>query len=196
MQSHSIDEARERAALYALGALSNDEQQEFAAHLGTGCVLCCAEVDAFVSLSATLGESSPVHRPRPELRNLVHDAVDRIAGGDAATEIGGVRFVRTQQLAWEIGDAGAPKTKRLHHDPQRGYQSVLVRMLPGDTYPRHRHADVEEVYLVEGDLTLNGVTMHAGDYCCAEPGSTHDGISTEHGCTFVVFASERDEILA
>lgn len=196
MESHSIDAARERAALYAAGALSNDELQDLEAHLQSGCALCQSEVDAFAVAGAALGESAVRRQPRPALRQLVQDAVARLAEGPAVTESDGVRFVRGQLLPWECSEEGAPQLKRLHHDPQRGYRSVLVRMRPGDAYPRHRHADVEEVYLIEGDITLNGVKMQAGDYCRAEPGSTHTKLSTEHGCTFIVFASERDEILA
>lgn len=196
MSTHSIETARERAALYAAGALANDERQEFEAHLQSGCNLCQAEVDAFTTVGGLLAESVPVRRPRPELRRLVEEAVAQIASAPCVTEKGGVRFVRGDQLNWETSAQGTVQIKRLHQDSQRGYHSVLVRMRPGDTFPRHRHADVEEVYLIEGDVTLNGVTMHAGDYCRAEAGSTHSVLSTEHGCTFMVIASDRDEILA
>lgn len=196
MQSHSIEVARERAALYTTGALPHDEQQEFEAHLKDGCPLCQSEVDAFAAVGAMLGESAPLRRPRPVLRQLLQDAVTQLADGMAVTEKDGVRFVRSRLLAWESGEQGTPQIKRLHLDPQRGYRSILVRMQPGDTYPRHRHADVEEVFLIEGDITLNGVVMQPGDYCRAEPGSTHTRISTERGCSFVVLSSVRDEILA
>ena len=71
----------------------------------------------------------------------------------------------------------------------------LVRMAPGTSYPRHRHADIEENYLLEGDLTISGVTMKAGDYCRAEPDSVHSDIRTSGGCQFISIASEHNELL-
>ena len=37
--------------------------------------------------------------------------------------------------------------------------------------------------------------MKPGDYCRAEPGSVHTGISTRGGCQFITIASERNELL-
>jgi hypothetical protein len=93
MQSHSIEVARERAALYTTGALPNDEQQEFEAHLKDGCALCQSEVEAFAEAGAMLGESAPLRRPRPALRQLLQDAVAQLADGLAVTETDGVRFI-------------------------------------------------------------------------------------------------------
>jgi quercetin dioxygenase-like cupin family protein len=73
--------------------------------------------------------------------------------------------------------------------------TVLVRMAPGTSAPRHRHAEVEESYVLEGDVTISGVEMTPGDYCRAEPGSVHTGISTRGGCQFITIASERNELL-
>jgi anti-sigma factor ChrR (cupin superfamily) len=196
MPSHSIEAAHERAALYTAGALSVAEQQEFEDHLKHGCDTCQAAVDSFAGVAAMLAQSTTPRRPRAALRELVRESVARIAEEPVVTERDGVRFVRGGGLPWESSGEGAPQIKRLNHDSQRGYRSVLVRMKPGDTYPRHRHADVEDVYLIEGDLTLNGISMGPGDYCRAEPGSIHSELSTRHGCTFIVFASDRDELIA
>jgi anti-sigma factor ChrR (cupin superfamily) len=195
MQSHSTDAVQERAALYAAGALPDDEQREFEAHLQAGCSQCQAEVDAFQVVGARLGAAAPARRPRPELRRLVQETVDRSAGDSATTEQDGVLFVRSQLLPWMTHPKAGVQIKRLHHDPQRGYRTSLVRMQPGDKYPRHRHSDVEEVYLIEGDLRVNGVVMSPGDYCRAEPGSSHNEVVTERGCTFMVVACEHDEFL-
>jgi quercetin dioxygenase-like cupin family protein len=67
-------------------------------------------------------------------------------------------------------------------------------MAPGATLVAHRHADVEESYVIEGDLLVAGELMHAGDYCRAEPGSVHAGVSTIHGCVFIAVQSQRDEL--
>jgi len=51
------------------------------------------------------------------------------------------------------------------------------------------------VAVLEEDLTVSGVLMKAGDYCRAEPGSVHTGLSTSGGCLFIAVCSERDERL-
>jgi anti-sigma factor ChrR (cupin superfamily) len=195
MTGHSLETAREAAALYTVGAMPPEERQEFEAHLAGGCELCRTEVEAFAAVGGALAEASPTISPRPALRAAVLDAVARHAGAEAVTVKDGVRFVRSTLLGWEPGAVGRVQVKRLHHDSKRGYQSVLIRMLPGDRYPSHRHAEAEEVYVIEGDLTLNGVTMLAGDYCRAEAGSSHSEVTSRTGCTFIVFASDRDELL-
>jgi len=48
---------------------------------------------------------------------------------------------------------------------------------------------------LEGDLTLSGVEMKAGDYCRAEPGSIHTDITTRGGNVIILIASERNESL-
>jgi anti-sigma factor ChrR (cupin superfamily) len=196
MHSHPHDEADERVALYALGALTDAERDDFESHLGGGCARCRAEVDTFNRVTARLGELAPVRRPRAELRTAVLAAVDQVAAEPAVTELEGIRFVRAARVPWQMSTVPAVQVKQLAKDPQRGYHSVLVRMPPGSSYPQHRHADVEEVYVLEGDLTVNGVMMHAGDYCRAEAGSVHRDVFSEHGCTYIVFASVRDEFVA
>ena len=60
---------------------------------------------------------------------------------------------------------------------------------------RRGPAGIEELYLLEGDLTVEGYTMHAGDYCRAEAGSFHGEIRTKTGCKFIAIASREDELL-
>ncbi|MBI3302018.1 MAG: cupin domain-containing protein, partial [Deltaproteobacteria bacterium] len=108
----------------------------------------------------------------------------------------GSRFARATQMTWQEGNAPAGEIKALFVDQQRGYNTFLVRMAPGAMLRPHRHADVEESYLLEGDLLVSGVEMKAGDYCRAEPGSLHAGVTTRGGCVFITVCSQRDELLA
>jgi hypothetical protein len=49
---------------------------------------------------------------------------------------------------------------------------------------------------LEGDLLVDGVQMQTGDYCRAERGSVHVGVTSKSGCVFIAVCSERDELLA
>jgi len=73
---------------------------------------------------------------------------------------------------------------------------VPLRIDPGTVYPSHRHSDVEELFLLEGDLLVEGLRMGPGDYCRAEPNSLHGQVRTDSGALFLVLASNANEIVA
>ena len=195
---HTLDQVRERASLYALGALSGSEARQFEEHLSNGCSMCADEVRAFAAVTTDLASAAAPQTPRPALRTRV---LERIANDAAATESAvikqsGARFVRSGKLRWRESNAPAVEIKVLSVDKQRGYVTQLVRMEPGAVLRPHRHVDTEESYLLEGDLLVSGVAMHAGDYCRAEAGTLHEGVITRGGCVFIAISSLRDELLA
>ncbi len=110
-------------------------------------------------------------------------------------EQGGLLVSRSAEMAWQPGGVAGLSSKLLFVDQERGYNTLLVRMEPGTRYPRHRHVGVEELYLLDGDLIVEGQTMRAGDYCRAEPASIHGESRTETGCLFVLRASPHDELV-
>lgn len=63
--------------------------------------------------------------------------------------------------------------------------SWLVRLGPGGSLPPHDHQHgVEECLMLEGELEVNGVLYHAGDYSVALQGSRHDVVRSATGATF------------
>jgi anti-sigma-K factor RskA len=74
-REHSLEEGRDLAALYALGALCGDEAREFEQHLASGCSICAAEVEAFAPVVAELGYTAPPRTPREEVRVRVLERV-------------------------------------------------------------------------------------------------------------------------
>lgn len=191
---HSLEAIQERAALYAVGALRGDDARQFEAHLSGGCDACAAEVNAFAAAAAHLADAAGPAHPSPSVRERV---MERIVAPDLVLlDQAGVRIVRSAGLAWRPGRASAVEVKVLHVDAERGYATKLVRMAPGAALIPHRHADLEESYILEGDLLVAGVEMRAGDYCRAESGSVHDDIRTRGGCVFIAVQSQRDEWLS
>ncbi len=193
---HSVEEGRDRAALYTLGALPEDEACEFEQHLAAGCAVCAAEVEAFTPIVAELGYAARPQQPPASVRSRL---IERVAAESAAAPVidkEGMRFVRSERLAWKELDGPAVQIKTLFADKQRGYRTILVRMAPGASLLPHRHADIEESYVLEGGLLVSGVLMQAGDYCRAEPGSIHTGVTTTGGCVFIAVCSQHDEFLS
>ena len=193
---HSIDEARDRAALYVVGALRGEEEREFAEHLKQGCEVCAAEVKAFSNVTDELAAAVPPEAPSAKLRERVLDKIasEVRARNSATIDKNGMRFMLSNLMPWEETATKGIETKVLFRDAAHGMVTVLVRMAPGTSSRHHRHVAVEESYVLEGDVTISGVEMKRGDYCRAEPGTVHTGISTRGGCQFITIASERNEL--
>ena len=66
---------------------------------------------------------------------------------------------------------------------------------PAPATPPHRHYDIEECFVLDGDLRLDDSVLHAGDYQRAEAGSVHGVQWTEGGCTLLIISSTQDELL-
>jgi len=96
-------------------------------------------------------------------------------------------FFATTGLAWT--DAGGGITQKVLSEDADGTLTRLARWAPGTTSGAEviRHEYVEEVYLLEGeltDLTLDQ-TFGPGDYACRPPGMPHGPYRTGTGCTML-----------
>ncbi|MCK5897284.1 MAG: cupin domain-containing protein [Cocleimonas sp.] len=60
--------------------------------------------------------------------------------------------------------------------------SYLVQLEPAFKLAGHGHPFDEEIFMLEGDLTLGDTTLTAGDFHFAIAGSTHGEVSTAKGC--------------
>jgi anti-sigma factor ChrR (cupin superfamily) len=195
MSTHSSLEVHDQAVLYAMGALPGDEASEFEVHLGE-CDSCQEEVRSFSRVTEDLAAAAAA-APPPSLRRRVLERIadDRMADGRLALDGGAMQFVRVAALPWEQGAIPGAQFKLLYHDRERAYSARLVRLAPGTVYPSHRHARVEELFVIEGEALISGVLMRAGDYCRAEPGTVHVDISTSGGVVFFCLASDHNEAL-
>jgi anti-sigma factor ChrR (cupin superfamily) len=189
-----------------------DEARAFEEHLRQGCVVCRTEVEAFAATTAHLGHLADTAPPSPSLRARV---MGSIASEDPrcsdpsprslqvwklweneGTEADSIVRRRTEE-GWQRTTAEGVAVRRLFVDAARQMVTMLVRMDPGSSYPPHRHADVEECFVLQGDLHVGDeLVMHAGDYQRVGRDSVHDVQSTEGGCLLFIVSSLHDEILA
>ena len=84
--------------------------------------------------------------------------------------------------------------KLLATDTERARVSMLVRLAPGVDYPPHRHAGLEELHLLQGELMIDDRKLYPGDYNRAEPGSVDKRVWSETGCTCVLITSTLDKL--
>ena len=106
----------------------------------------------------------------------------------------GLTFVKASEGAWREIAQGVT-AKLLAFDPISRRTTTLLRFLPGTSYAPHRHAAVEELYVLEGGCSIAGREMAVGDYHRAETGTVHHDTSTEEGCLLLVISSSQNEML-
>jgi quercetin dioxygenase-like cupin family protein len=85
--------------------------------------------------------------------------------------------------------------KLLATDTEKNRVSMLVRLAPGTDYPRHRHAGVEELHLLHGELMIDDKKLYPGDYNRAEADTVDHRVWSETGCTCVPLTSIEDVLL-
>ena len=83
----------------------------------------------------------------------------------------------------------------LSNDAEHDRVSMLVRLAPGTRYPPHRHAGLEELHLLHGELWINDRKLRPGDYNRAEAGSADEDVWSETGCTCALITSSLSTLI-
>ncbi|MDX1252655.1 MAG: cupin domain-containing protein [Gammaproteobacteria bacterium] len=112
-------------------------------------------------MEALLQGVAPV-TPPPDLRAKV---LERIRSQPPASEFLTLR----QQQGWKSLALGI-EVKLLVMDKEAGTKSFLLRASPGVSMPAHDHDCDEECLVLEGEFTIDGMTLRAGDYQLAAKG--------------------------
>lgn len=187
--THLTEELQERAGLYALGLLSDDEADQFRSHLASGCRACEAEVANSEAALSLLPMTLPPCSPSPSVR-------ERLMSRVRASQLPpGMKVVRSGEGTWKDTPFPGVSTRLLDYDRETDRVTVLLRFAPGATYPSHRHRGAEQCLVLEGDVESAGVRLTAGDYSVAPAASVHGVLCSESGCLLLIMASRGDEIL-
>jgi hypothetical protein len=101
--------------------------------------------------------------------------------------------MRTQDLRWRLLFPGV-EVAIVHINRSTREQTGFLRAAPGTHYPNHRHAAIEEILMMSGDLIIQDQVYGAGDYIRSYPGSSHSPY-TKDGCMFFFRTSMDDEYL-
>ena len=195
------DEARDQAALAALGSLPPAERLTYDGHL-TECALCRQEVAALRAVVGDMTELAPEADPPEGLwaRVLQRVRAEQPAQAwkqwrDDAAAAAPLAFVAAEG-PWETTAVAGIEARKLFVDEKNDRVTMLVRMAPGSAYPSHTHGGPEECFVLQGDLRTGEVLQHAGEYQRAERGSVHPSQSTEGGCLLLIVSSLRDTFVA
>ena len=189
----SNGDVHELVSLFALGALDADEKLRFEDHLEE-CASCQAELRSLNEVTSGLGSSHSAEPPahlRERLLERTHGS--RQAPG-LVFEQNGILVARSTDIPWRTMGPGI-QVKLLYTDAERKYRTTLVRMDAGAYMPKHHHKEIEELFILSGELHVQGQIARAGDYCRAEANTIHEAAFTPSGAMFLAIACEQDEYM-
>ena len=189
-------ERSDLVASYALAALDSAESQLMAEHL-PACVECQQEYYSLGPLTGALTawRTQTLPPPAPIWTNLAERIANapRKKATSPAPSVTWSGAQDWQEPQWEEAAPGI-YCKLLSTDKEADRVSMLVRLAPGVSYPPHRHAGVEELYLLEGQLWIEDRLLYPGDYNRAEPGTADQRVYSETGCMCLLITSPSDEL--
>lgn len=180
----------ESAALYALRALPASELSAFESHLST-CSECRSEIEALGPVvDSFVSWPTDVLRPSASL----WERLSRQVCTESGIEPVSLPPRLPAKPEWQEVAKGL-SCRILSTDRDRSRVTLLVRFAPGTQYPGHRHSDIEECHVLQGDLWIDDKKFQAGDLARVEAGSVHHRAWSETGCTCVLLASLNDRFL-
>jgi anti-sigma factor ChrR (cupin superfamily) len=171
---------------YALQALPPGDIAAAEAHIAA-CAECRREVESLSGVVQIFAAwPTDVLRPAASLRERL---AQRIADETGKAPV--LSASAWTEPEWEQVAPGI-ECKLLATDDVRHRVSMLVRLAPGASYPPHIHADIEELFLLDGELWIDQRKLLPGDYNFGAPGAGDDLVWSETGCTCVLITSTKD----
>ena len=176
--------------VYLLHALPADEARRLEAHLAS-----CAECQRDLQSLRPVVDSF-IYWPTDILRpsESMWGQLQRRIGGEAQAPASALPdSCSWPEPEWEEVAPGI-SCKLLATDTERDRVAMLVRLAAGMAYPAHRHAGVEELFLLGGELWIDERKLYPGDYNRGEPGAADKRVWSETGCTCILITSPSDVI--
>jgi quercetin dioxygenase-like cupin family protein len=187
------EEFENKAAAYALGAMSLHEVRVFEDLISSfdeDETLDLDELERSVAaLAYTAAPAVPSSGVKEKLFAQINKDIEDKENPDEPLPMVAVRENEGDWIKFEKG----VQIKFLFRDPYNKTVTTLMRLRPGSTLPRHKHAGVEQCYVIEGDMVLEGVTYNAGDFFCAMPGTIHEPITSTQGGLVLLVSPEHYE---
>jgi anti-sigma factor ChrR (cupin superfamily) len=199
---HPNDESTERITAYVLGMLSLDDARGLEQHIREGCQPCATALHEFRSVADLwLHKAAPVSPPSSVKTRLMQAIQEgkpertQVWKDWSANPSEPFHIVRSGDRGWQRTSIEGISVKRLAVNKKDRRVTMLVQMAPGTQYPRHRHGDSEECFVLDGELYVGDEVLRAGDFQRADKDSIHPIQRTEKGCTVLIVSSLHDEIL-
>jgi anti-sigma factor ChrR (cupin superfamily) len=85
---------------------------------------------------------------------------------------------------WQPGERPGEMIRPLVEDP-RGYRTMLMKVAPGPLGSLHAHAEIEQIYVMDGDFFDDDSSYGPGDFVLRMPGTLHRA-GSKSGCTMLI----------
>lgn len=95
--------------------------------------------------------------------------------------------IRADELEWKAHRVEGIECAVLFVDSVSRMRTLMVRARGGIKYPVHQHRGVEEIYMLEGELEIEGNIYAAGDYIRSHANSIHAPFTVTN-CMFLIRA--------
>src|SRR4051812_21915209 len=124
MNQHVTEEVEARAALYAIGALTQHEARAFEEHLADGCDACREELRDYETVVGLIGVGAPEAMPAERVRErllefLGQDGKDSATLEPPAADVRQTLTIRADEGQWQEIQQGV-YMKSLFADQTRG----------------------------------------------------------------------------
>lgn len=195
------EELRGIAAEFAIGVADPGDAGYLQQLIDNGDLYAQAQVQAFEETASRIALAAAPDKPcgglRAKLLRKIAEpapAKTRVLPG-FVEEMPGFHTLRAGAGKWRATEYAGIEVKLLSRDPASDMITTLIRMAPGARLPRHQHAKEEQCWIVSGDVRQadGSVTMKGGDFFRAMPGTQHDHVVTDGGCTLLIVGSAHDE---
>jgi anti-sigma factor ChrR (cupin superfamily) len=93
--------------------------------------------------------------------------------------IDGSTYIKPQNMDWSPTQFPGISIKVLYEDKQKGEMTCFLRWEPGASLPMHKHAEIEQTYVVEGSFYDHDGICRAGEFVWRRIGSFHETRSDE-----------------
>ncbi len=172
-----------------MGELGSAEEQEFFTLLSQASAADRKGLSKIFDASAIATIGMPIELPPASLKDRVLGSILKKPSETAPL----FKYISGDDAKdWTALPVKGAFVKPLSMDPSKGYAVVLGKLEPGASYPPHTHTGPEEVYVISGDLAINGTHLKAGDFHHAEAGSEHGVNYSEGGCMVLVVMTIQD----
>lgn len=192
------------AALRALDTIDESESRALEEKLQESPELQ-SELDAFEAAVGAIAYTAPLVPVSPNLKHRLFQRIAEfsltpteeinsqpvipVAGNNTPSVI-----VRSQNVKWRKYTVAGISFANLYVDREKREFTCLMRLEAGVEFPLHRHGGVEEVFMLEGDLEVEGELCYPGDYIRSFPNSIHGPVS-HNGCLLLVKSSLDNEMI-
>ena len=195
------EQQQEEASLYALGALTPSEKQDFEAEMAVNFELADLAHNLQATLALVAGAIPAIPLPF-DLKEKMLKRIENLDAANGSQEISppvppGLSFIaKATQTGWKRLPIPGAFVKVLSLERERGYAVLLGKLEPGVRYPAHGHANPENFYILSGDLVVGHRKLAAGDFHHADRGSQHEENYSVDGCTLIAVVSINDPLVS